>query len=313
MKNLIPLVFLYIISFLPARCQNLTGSWSGEVTQENSQFKIGTIEISLNQVGGFLSGQIKTNHPQGFVIQKFRGMISDHKVVMTEYEVIKKSEDNLSWCLKILEGYLFTDNDTGKLILRGKWTSRKVHQSGNYLEFDCPPGTFSVTKSSDESAPQKLASLTTSNLSRKVSEPKSPESIKDIAKVIDIQKPDNLLAFPKPKLGEKVILAIQFEQSKAIILPSSQPELDRILSYLVQFPTLEIELSGHTDNRGDAIKNYKLSEERVSIVKKYLTSNGIASSRISGKGYGSKIPFALNDSEENRKLNRRVEMKVTKE
>ncbi|GLU55537.1 hypothetical protein Dfri01_49980 [Dyadobacter frigoris] len=308
MKSLIAIVFLHLISFLSVKSQNLSGSWSGEITQENPEYKNGTVEISLYQVGVFLSGQIKTNHSKGFVIQKFRGMITNYKVVMIEYEVISESSNKLPWCLKILEGYLFTDYGTGKSEIRGKWVSHKAHQSGNYIEGDCPPGTFDIKQVTlNEQSTHK------SSAAGKILEQKKSEAIQVIRKENEIQKRDNTSNAAKPKLGEKVILAIQFEQSKAIILPSSKPELDRILNYLVQFPTMEIDLSGHTDNRGDAIKNYKLSEERVGIVKKYLTDHGIASRRITGKGYGSKIPVARNDSEENRKRNRRVEMKVTKE
>lgn len=306
MKSLITVIFLCFINLISAKCQNLTGSWSGEITQENPQYKNGTVEITLNQVGGFLSGQVRTNHPEGFVIQKFRGMVTNYKVVMTEYEVINESSNKLPWCLKILEGYIFTDS--GKTVIRGKWTSHKAYQSGNYIESDCAPGTFTITQINRNEKSSQKPLITGTMLTQRQS-----NVIQVIPKENEIQKSDNSSIFPKPKLGEKVILAIQFEQSKAIILPSSQPELNRILNYLVQFPTLEIELSGHTDNRGDAIKNYKLSEERVSIVKRYLTDHGIIAGRISGKGFGSKVPVVQNDSEENRRLNRRVEMKVTKE
>ncbi|MFC6192183.1 OmpA family protein [Dyadobacter subterraneus] len=289
-----------------AKSQSLTGMWSGEITQENPQYKNGTVEITLNQVGGFLKGQIKTNHPDGFVIQKFRGMITNYKVVMTEYEVISESSNILPWCLKILEGYLFTGS--GKPVIKGKWTSHKAYQSGNYIESDCAPGTFNVTQiAPNEQPPQK------STVAGKILTQKQLKLNQVITRENEILNPDSSINFPKPRLGETMTLALQFEQSKAVILPSSQPELDRILNYLKQFPTLEIELSGHTDNQGDAIKNYKLSEERVKTVKKYLTERGITSGRITGKGHGSKMPVALNDSEENRKLNRRVEMKVIHE
>lgn len=306
MKSLIVIVILHITSLLSAKSQSMTGSWSGEITQENPQYQNLTVEITLNQVGKFLSGQIKTNHPEGFVIQKFRGMVINYKVVMTEYEVISESSNVLPWCLKILEGYIFTNS--GKPVIKDKWKSHKAYQSGNYIESDCPPGTFNIKQVSgkEQSTQKSLAA-------RKIIAQKQSEVIQEIPKKNEIQKTDNSSNLTKPKLGEKVILAIQFEQSKAIILPSSQPELNRILNYLIQFPTLEIDLSGHTDNLGDAIKNYKLVEERVSIVKKYMTDHGITSRRITGKGYGSKMPVAQNDSEENRKLNRRVEMKVTKE
>jgi len=79
-----------------------------------------------------------------------------------------------------------------------------------------------------------------------------------------------------------------------------------------QNPGIEIELGGHTDNRGAAKANLKLSQERVDKVKQYLVENGIEEDRIKGKGYGSIKPIASNKSEETRKLNRRVEFTILK-
>jgi OOP family OmpA-OmpF porin len=56
----------------------------------------------------------------------------------------------------------------------------------------------------------------------------------------------------------------------------------------------------------------KLSHDRVITVKDYLIKNGIAANRISGKGYGATKPIASGDTEENRRLNRRVEFKIMK-
>ncbi len=78
-------------------------------------------------------------------------------------------------------------------------------------------------------------------------------------------------------------------------------------------PKVEIELNGHTDNRGDAKKNIILSQQRVERIKSYLVSKGISSKRIKGKGFGGTRPIATNDSEEARKLNRRVEFVILKD
>jgi len=77
-------------------------------------------------------------------------------------------------------------------------------------------------------------------------------------------------------------------------------------------PTVMIELSGHTDNRGVAADNINLSKDRVETVKAYLISKGIDGKRISGKGYGGAKPIASNDNAETRKLNRRVEFTIKK-
>jgi outer membrane protein OmpA-like peptidoglycan-associated protein len=105
---------------------------------------------------------------------------------------------------------------------------------------------------------------------------------------------------------------VLFEQGKPNLLPDSYAELDLVVSFLKSNPTVMIELSGHTDNRGVAADNINLSKDRVETVKAYLISKGIDGKRISGKGYGGTKPIASNDNEETRKLNRRVEFTIKK-
>jgi len=115
------------------------------------------------------------------------------------------------------------------------------------------------------------------------------------------------------ELGAVVNLSnVLFRQSTAILLPESYDELDMVVSFMVINPEIRIELSGHTDNRGDRALNFRLSSERVKKVKGYLVSKGIAENRIVGKGYGGSKPIADNKSEEGRRQNRRVEFKIIK-
>jgi outer membrane protein OmpA-like peptidoglycan-associated protein len=115
------------------------------------------------------------------------------------------------------------------------------------------------------------------------------------------------------EIGESIQLKnVFFVQSKAALLPESYPELDRLVRIMKDNRTIEIDLEGHTDGRGDPRANIALSVERVEAVKEYLVSKGISEKRIVGKGYGGAKPMVSNDTEENRQLNRRVEFKITK-
>jgi OmpA-OmpF porin, OOP family len=96
------------------------------------------------------------------------------------------------------------------------------------------------------------------------------------------------------------------------LLEESFPELNGVVTFLNDNPKIEIELQGHTDNRGDSKKNMVLSQQRVDVIKKYLVSKGISGKRIQGKGYGDTRPLTTNNSEEARKLNRRVEFVILK-
>jgi OOP family OmpA-OmpF porin len=115
------------------------------------------------------------------------------------------------------------------------------------------------------------------------------------------------------QIGEQVKLEnVHFKQGEAVLLPESFPVLDKLVKMLKDNEGMEIELSGHTDNQGDPQLNLKLSEDRVILIKNYLISKGIHAKRVQGKGYGGSHPVASNAKEETRKLNRRVDFKVTK-
>ncbi len=106
---------------------------------------------------------------------------------------------------------------------------------------------------------------------------------------------------------------VLFQQSSSILLAESSDELNMVADFMKANPKVEIELAGHTDNRGLHAHNVKLSRERVEKVKAYLMDKGIEAKRITGKGYGGIKPIAENDAEETRKLNRRVEFTIVKD
>ena len=105
---------------------------------------------------------------------------------------------------------------------------------------------------------------------------------------------------------------VLFERSTTNLLSASYEELDQVVDLLNEYPEMEIQLSGHTDNQGSAKLNLELSEDRVETVILYLVGKGIARNRLSGKGYGGTKPIASNRSEQTRKLNRRVEFTIVK-
>jgi OmpA-OmpF porin, OOP family len=106
--------------------------------------------------------------------------------------------------------------------------------------------------------------------------------------------------------------SVLFYMGTTSLLEESYIELDAVVGFLKTNPKVEIELEGHTDNRGDAKKNVKLSQERVGKIKAYLVSKGVSARRVKGKGFGGSKPIANSDSEEARKLNRRVEFLIVK-
>jgi outer membrane protein OmpA-like peptidoglycan-associated protein len=119
------------------------------------------------------------------------------------------------------------------------------------------------------------------------------------------------LGIEEARVGQSVVLNnIYFENGKATIKADYSSDLDKLVQFLNDNPGSRLEIQGHTDHTGSFALNRKLSQIRAESVVKYLVSKGIASSRLTAKGYGPSVPLADNSTPEGRQKNRRVEMKV---
>jgi outer membrane protein OmpA-like peptidoglycan-associated protein len=101
-----------------------------------------------------------------------------------------------------------------------------------------------------------------------------------------------------------------FESGRYDLAEKSRTELDRLSAFMKASPTVKIEIAGHTDDKGEATANLTLSQKRAQSVVAYLTKAGIDPSRIKAVGYGKTRPVAPNTTDENRRLNRRIEWRV---
>ena len=103
---------------------------------------------------------------------------------------------------------------------------------------------------------------------------------------------------------------VLFERASSRILSDSYDQLNILIEVMEENDNLNIQLKGHTDGKGNPKSNLQLSQERVDAVTEYLRKAGINKKRISGVGYGGKYPIASNETEETRRLNRRVEFEI---
>jgi OmpA-OmpF porin, OOP family len=101
-----------------------------------------------------------------------------------------------------------------------------------------------------------------------------------------------------------------FAQGRAKISPESYPELDKVLTMLINYPEMVIRLEGHTDYLGNPKDNLKLSQERVDAVKTYLISKGANKTRVKTKAYGGTSPISRENTESAHSMNRRVEVRI---
>ncbi len=99
---------------------------------------------------------------------------------------------------------------------------------------------------------------------------------------------------------------IHFEFDRAVIRPESYHILDEVVLVLQNYPTITIEIQGHTDARGEDNYNYWLSHDRAQAVRQYLTDHNVDPSRLSFQGFGENCPIESNRTREGRAANRRV-------
>jgi OmpA-OmpF porin, OOP family len=119
------------------------------------------------------------------------------------------------------------------------------------------------------------------------------------------------IALTPLSVGDKITLKnIYFELSKSDLLAASFAELDKLVTMMDESPNMSIRLEGHTDIIGDPAKNLQLSKDRVAACRAYLIRQGIAETRIQATGYGDTRPITTVGTDEDRKVNRRVEFVV---
>ena len=107
-----------------------------------------------------------------------------------------------------------------------------------------------------------------------------------------------------------VIQGISFDKNKATIRPQSKGVLGNAAKVLQTYPSISLEISGHTSSEGDAGVNQRLSQDRADAVKQWLVDNGVPPERIKTRGAGPDEPIADNKTAAGREKNRRIEFKV---
>jgi outer membrane protein OmpA-like peptidoglycan-associated protein len=114
----------------------------------------------------------------------------------------------------------------------------------------------------------------------------------------------------EPKMAFK---SLEFENGKADILPAMRGDLDKLADFLLDHPKAKLNISGHTDSAGNPEANLLLSQARADAIKAYLIYEfKIDASRIEARGFGSSRPIVDEETDEDRKLNRRVEFEITR-
>jgi OOP family OmpA-OmpF porin len=121
----------------------------------------------------------------------------------------------------------------------------------------------------------------------------------------------------KPKAAERFcdkpsVIVVEFDTDKSDIKTKYDEDLNKLGTFLKEWPKAKGEISGHTDNVGTDKYNLKLSQRRAASVKTYLEEKfNIAPERLTTEGYGESRPIASNKTKAGRQQNRRIETNFT--
>jgi OOP family OmpA-OmpF porin len=112
----------------------------------------------------------------------------------------------------------------------------------------------------------------------------------------------------------RIMQQVHFATGSAVILPESFPMLQEISNLLKANKGIKkMSIEGHTDNRGPADLNKKLSGDRAASVRTWLIQHGVEEGRLESHGFGLEKPIETNDTDQGRAANRRVEFKILDE
>ena len=220
-------------------------------------------------------------------------------------------------CTQILSGVI-VDEQTKEILVNSKVSlfdedmklisKIGVDQTGGYIfeGLDCEK-TYFVRAENKEYETVETAVVTGSKSGKTISDLPLTKRVKQVGVGSDLAKTFN-------------IKIIYFDLDKSNIRPDAALELEKIAQVMKQNPTMKVDVRSHTDCRQTAKYNLALSDRRAKATMAWLTKNGIAANRLTGKGYGeSKLvndcgcepTNTSNCSEEEHQANRRSEFIIT--
>ena len=205
-------------------------------------------------------------------------------------------------------------------------TYSKKERAGESVSLNSPSAVPAGTRKYSGMEMRLSVSVPLSIFKRKKA-PVKPVEYKIVEKPVIIEQPEIKLEKPCYSLEEiKLMIAegksvkgkticaineINFDFDKSTIKEESKPYLDQLAHVLAEID-MEVEVKGHTDDKGSDEFNMRLSKDRALAVVNYLIEKGVSKDRISYSYYGERLPLTTNSTPEGRQQNRRVEFELIK-
>ena len=157
----------------------------------------------------------------------------------------------------------------------------------------------------------RLAALAESEQARKAAAEQAEREKQELRNKLAVQL--NLILETRDSARGLIvnISGVLFDTGKYTLRPGAREKLAKVSGIILAYPSLKLEVEGHTDSVGTDEYNMKLSENRANSVRDYLVQQGINTSSIAARGFGESQPVATNDTAAGRQQNRRVELVVS--
>jgi outer membrane protein OmpA-like peptidoglycan-associated protein len=159
----------------------------------------------------------------------------------------------------------------------------------------------------------RLAALAESEQARKAAAEQAEREKQELRNKLAVQL--NLILETRDSARGLIvnISGVLFDTGKYTLRPGAREKLAKVSGIILAYPSLQLEVEGHTDSVGTDEYNMQLSENRANSVRDYLVQQGINTSSIAARGFGESQPVTTNDTAAGRQQNRRVELIVSGE
>jgi OmpA-OmpF porin, OOP family len=168
----------------------------------------------------------------------------------------------------------------------------------------CPCGIAPQTSEASISAPTTLSAAVPMAVSFVEPKPVAATAASDVAAPkVDASR---IEAIGQRLRAKELVLYFDTDQPTTSLSESQRKDLEDIQFYLAQNPNSNVKVVGHTDSRGSAGYNEKLSASRANFVADYLKNLGTTGQKFTAEGQGEEAPTATNETAKGRARNRRV-------
>ncbi|WP_072679429.1 OmpA family protein [Arcobacter sp. LA11] len=235
--------------------------------------------------------------------------ITQEKVIQEEIPVIEKAEKSANLDKTIETQTVQEDTTTENKISEENITDSSNKNESNTEVVDAQEKIENTEQETIENVveEEKIEEpvkplITTDKRYTRTGDEKNIENLSEEAQLLQIKMNEFVKENP-----------IIFKRGSNKITRSSNKTIKSVVEALKEFPTMKIEVAGHTDAIGAAAFNKTISEQRAISVKKRLVYYGVEANRIKARGYGEDIPLVKNSKNGYSKINRRVEFNIIEE